>query len=358
MGMIYRFLSTIFPKRALSTTPKRIVFIRPCCIGDVMVATAALKALRRHYPDAHITWAVGGWSKQAIINHDLIDDVLDTGPAANPAKANIWKFARQLRDGKFDLAVSLVRSPFMSVAMLLSGIPNRVGIDSNGRGFGYTMRVPIDPMVARHEAQIYLDVVAAVGADTSDCYVNVPVHEADVTSLRAKMDIETPYAVINPAGGSNPGMMMDAKRWPPQNYAALADRLTEANGLRIVIIGGPDDGELVNAVISHMKGEAETVIGTLPFGEIAALFKHARVYVGNDTGLTHMAAATGTKTVMVMGPSDPGRYRPFAPNAIAAWKPYKLKAGGVASGVPSDWDWERKGIGVQGVIERVEAIID
>ena len=109
----------------------RIVLIRPCCIGDVVLATAALQALRRGYPDAHITWAVGGWSRQAVDYHPALDAVLDTGDAALPVQSlrGFWRFVRQIRAGDFDLCVSLVRSPLMSAAVWLSGIRTRAGLD-------------------------------------------------------------------------------------------------------------------------------------------------------------------------------------------------------------------------------------
>src|SRR5688572_1983202 len=113
----YPILSRLFPTRPAPFTPQRIVLVLPCCIGDVVLATATLQALRRGYPDAHITWAVGSWSKPAVEHHDLLDAVLDTGNDALPVRTpgGFWRFTRQLRDGHYYLLVSLVRSPLMSV---------------------------------------------------------------------------------------------------------------------------------------------------------------------------------------------------------------------------------------------------
>ena len=92
--------------------------------------------------------------------------------------------------------------------------------------------------------------------------------------------------------------------------------------------------------------EAATFVGDLTFAEIAALANESILYLGNDTGLTHLAAAAGAKTVMILGPSDPQRYAPYAPRALALWKPAAVLRGGVAAGSPADWDWSRDGIGV------------
>ena len=108
----YRLLAPWIRQRSAPIHPRRIVLVLPCCIGDVVLATAALKALRRGYPDAHITWAVGSWSKGVIEHHDLLDAVLDTGPGALPVRTSggMRRFVAHLRAGKFDLVVSLVRS--------------------------------------------------------------------------------------------------------------------------------------------------------------------------------------------------------------------------------------------------------
>lgn len=336
------------------SSPERIVLILPCCIGDVVLATATLQALRRAYPAAHITWAVGSWSKAVLEHHNLLDAVLDTGSAALPVKSwsGFWRFVSQLRAGHFDLAVSLSRSPLMSLAVMLSGIPVRAGLDSAGRGFGYSIRAPIDPQQPRHEADIYLDVSRALGLDVSNCWANVPVRPEDVASIVERISAQR-FIVVHPGGGQNPGMTLDAKRWPPEHFAALAKRLTQELNAHLVLVGGPGDKVLVERV-GQLFGQSYTnLAGQLSFGEMGALAKQAVVYIGNDTGMTHLAAASGGRTVMILGPSDPVRYAPFVPDALALWKPVQVAAGGVAEGIKQDWDWARDGIGVEEVTKKI-----
>ena len=170
--MLFPALARLFPQRERIITANRIVFIRPCCIGDVVMATAALSALRGAFPQAHITWAIGSWSAPAIENHPALDDILDTGAAALPwqSEGGMLRFIRQLRAGNFDLAVSLVRSPRMSLAILLAGIPARAGLDSGGRGFGYNLRIAVDPSAREHEGAIYLRLISAIaGHELAAC---------------------------------------------------------------------------------------------------------------------------------------------------------------------------------------------
>ncbi|MBN8591383.1 MAG: glycosyltransferase family 9 protein [Anaerolineae bacterium] len=325
---------------------KRLLLVLPCCIGDVVLATATLTALRRAYPQAHITWAVGTWSRGVIEQHPALDAVLDTGEAALPVKSvgGFLHFVRQVRAGHFDAVVSLVRSPLMSAALRLTGIPVRAGLDSNGRGFGYTHRAPVNPRERRHEAEIYLSAAAALGLDTTGCYANIPVLDSDRAAIRQRLD--QPYWVVNPAGGRNPGMTLDLKRWPPQHFAALIERLSPRLRAAPVLLGGPADGPILEAVAAHLRTKPLLIAGGLSFGEIAALAAGSVFYLGNDTGLTHLAAAAGARTAMIFGPSDPMRYAPFTPDSLALWKPSAVEAGGVWAGVPAGWSWERDGIGV------------
>lgn len=292
----------------------------------------------------------------------MLDAVLDTGQEALPVRSRrgLLRFARQLRAGRYDLAVSLVRSPLMSAAVWLSGIPHRAGLDSAGRGFGYTARAPVNPHQPRHEADIYLDVARALGLDVSGCRANVPVRDADRAAVRALLEqrgLRPPLIVLNPAGGRNPGMVLDAKRWPPPNVAALADRLAERLGAQVVLVGGPGDTAVLDAAADMMHVPALKLAGALSFGQIAALAALSRLYVGNDTGLTHLAAAAGAPTAMILGPSDPTRYAPYADNAIALWKPAAIVPAGVVGGVPDDWDWQRDGISVDEAETRILAFL-
>lgn len=360
---MYAALSKLFPSQTDISAPRRIVFIRPCCIGDVVMATGALSALREVYPDAHITWAVGSWSARAVEHHPAIDAILDTGSADLPVRSvrGFLRFVGQLRAGKFDMAISLVRSPLMSLAVWMSGIPIRVGIDSAGRGFGYNVRVPIDPNEAQHEGDIYLKVISAIAGKPVHAYANLPLLESAKTSIQAKLSdaqITSPYIVAHPGGGSNPGMQMDSKRYPLDQLAAILNQVCEATSAQLILIGGPKDGAFVEGVQAHLTVDSTAWTGQLNFQEIGALGASARCYIGNDTGLTHVAAASGAKTVMMMGPSDPQRYAPFTADHLALWKPTHIQSGGVASAHGQTWDWSRDGFTVDYAVTEIMRFIN
>ena len=348
--MVYSVLARLLPARPVEIKPQRIVFIRPCCIGDVVMATAALSALRGTFPQAHITWAVGSWSASAVEHHPALDAVLDSGGADMPLRslAGMLHFVRQLRAGDYDLAVSLLRSPWMSLAVYLSGIPIRAGLDSLGRGFGYNLRLPIDPADRIHESELYLKLISAIAGQEVHAWANLPVTPAAKAAIERRLaaaQLSSPYIVAHPGGGVNPGMQMDSKRYPPARLAELLNHVAGA-AAAVILIGGPKEAPLVKAVAEGLDAPAVSWVGALSFQEIAALAAGALFYIGNDTGLTHLAAASGARTAMMMGPTDPKRYAPYTPDHLVLWKPMKLAAGGVAAGGQPGWDWARDGFSV------------
>ena len=277
--MPYSILRRAFPEVEAASKPKRIVFLRPCCIGDVVMATAALSALRETFPEAHIAWAVGPWSARAIEHHRAIDAILDTG-SDTPlhSAASFLRLVRRLRAGDFDLAVSLLRSPLMCLAVYLAGIPLRAGLDSNGRGFAYNLRVPIDPAVREHESEIYLKVVSEIAGREVQASANLPVTEKARAAVRARLaaeDIGAPFIVAHPGGGGNPGAQLASKRYPPPRFAEILNRVAADRSASVILVGGPADADLAAEVADHLAVRAASWLGQLNFQEIGALAAEA-----------------------------------------------------------------------------------
>lgn len=359
--MLYQILSRLLPQTAIRPKPRRIVLIRPCCIGDAVMATAALTALRNAFPRAHIVWAVGPWSAPAIRHHPAIDAILDCEadmPLQSPSM--FWRFVRRLRAGDFDLAVSLMRSPLTSLAVLLAGIPVRAGLDSGGRGFGYNLRVPLDSAAREHESEIYLKVVSAIAGEPLRAYANLPVSAATRTAVLARLSragIAAPFIVAHPGGGSNPGAQLASKRYPAPLLAELLNRVAAARGASVILIGAAGDADLAGAVAAGLTVPPRNWVNRLSFTDIGALAAGALLYIGNDTGVTHLAAASGAKTVMIMGPTDPKRYAPYTADQLALWKAVDLRTGGAARAEAAGWDWQRDGISVAEAVAAINTFL-
>jgi ADP-heptose:LPS heptosyltransferase len=201
----------------------------------------------------------------------------------------------------------------------LGGVPQRVGLDSQGRGFSLTVGVPVADL--KHEAELYLDTVRAVGVEVNDPKLAFYPTEEDRRYVNGilRADPEAPLVIIHPAGGSNPGMFLSAKRWPPQRFAALADCLIQQGGAKVLLVGGPDDGHIAATIKQAMQEEPWDLTGRLTFGQLGALLERCDVFVGHDTGAMHLAVAVGAPVVAIFGPSDPRIYGPYSENSVALW---------------------------------------
>jgi ADP-heptose:LPS heptosyltransferase len=343
--------------------PRRIVVLKPCCIGDVIFATPLLMALRRAYPEARIDWAVGSMAISALRGHPAIDQLIDTGGRANPASRpfSLARLVGRLRG--YDLVVVPDRSRLYSLATLLAGIPRRAGLDSAGRGFAYNVKAPIDPAEIRHEAEIYLDVGRALGLDVSECWANVPptteaLSAADSILRESGLAGQSPI-LVHPGGGVNAGMTLVEKRWPPDRFAALADRAADALGAPVVMLGLESDRPALDAFRAALNHPLVDLSNRLSLAVTGALASRAALYIGNDNGVAHLAAASGGKVLMIFGPSDPRRYAPFVPPSRArfAWRPIDLPAGGVSAGAPLNFNWARDGIGLDEAWEQARALL-
>jgi heptosyltransferase II len=346
--------------------PRSILLLKPCCLGDVIMATALLAALRRAYPDAAIDWAVSSAALGAIKAHPSLRHVIDLGAHANPARhpASLWRLIHVLRAGRYDLLVVPDRSVLLSAAAALSGIPQRAGLDSAGRGFGYTHRAAISPTERRHEAEIYLAVARRLGLATHECWASVPPAPAALSEAHALLvqHALSPqrFVMVHPGGGINAGMSMTEKRWPAERFAALAERIARHHEARLVIVGAASDAPALGKLKAALALPYVDLSQQLGLAATAALSTQAALYLANDNGVGHLAAASGGKVLMIFGPSDPRRYAPFVPphRARAVWRHVDLPAQGVSARAPLDFSWERDGLSVDEAWVAAQALLE
>jgi ADP-heptose:LPS heptosyltransferase len=323
--------------------PSNILILKPCCLGDVLMTTPVLAALRRAYPHARISYAVGQWSRQALANNPNVDQIIDCGTAGNgPFRLSaFWQLSRELRRQHFDLAVVLDRSPAIALLPFMAGIARRAGLDSGGRGFAHTVRVSVDWHHPKHEAELYLDCVRALGITVSNPQLEFFPSASDRAFAAGLLELQdrglppgprtpdpgprTPdpeprFVAVHPGGAANPGMTLLSKRWSPEGFAAVADRLVDTYGARILLVGAPSDAEAAEAVRRAMRHAPVVLTGKTNLGQLAALYERCLLMLGNDSGVMHLAVATGIAVVAVFGPSDPRVYGPYGGRGVAVRK--------------------------------------
>jgi heptosyltransferase II len=298
--------------------PRKALILKPCCLSQVMLATPLLGALKAAYPRAQFDWAVSEWARPAVATNPQVAEIIDTGRVglAGGRRADVQPLITRLRREQYDTCFIPARSSLLSYIAWRAGIPQRVGLDAGGRGFAHTMAVPVAGQ-SQHEALIYLSLAEALGIEAEP---HMSFHPTDRNRTRATAllvdEIEwlgdVPLVLIHPGGGSNPVQPETSKRWPAERFALLGSRLSRERGARLLLVGGEEDRPLVEAVAGMLTATASNLAGCLTLGELGALCEMADLYIGNDAGPTHVAAAVGCATLAIFGPSDPAVSGPFA----------------------------------------------
>lgn len=288
---------------------RNIVVIKPCCLGDMLMATPVLRALSIRYPEASITVVTGSWTQPAVETSPRIDQVIRYPETS--AFRTALQLGWQLRSFSFDIGISLDRSPVPALALRLAGTPIRAGIDSHSRGIGLTHRV--EPQPDQHETDLYLSVLNSAHFEHLSQYpeYHVPDDALHRISELAPIGRDRKLVVIHPGGAVNPGVAMLEKRWPATNFGELVSLIGEEANATIVLVGAESDRNAIDTVREFARYPVIDLGGRLSFTELAALCHHASLYVGNDSGATHLASAVGAPVVAIFGPTSPRRYRPL-----------------------------------------------
>ena len=334
-----RFLSSVFSlflrRRPLTANPRSILIIKPCCIGDVLMATPTVAQVRAGFPQAKISFAVGNWSREVLEHNPKIDELVDClsiGSGVRTSVRDYFAFVRQLRRSDYNTCLVLDRSPLLTTIPFLAGIPCRIGLDSQGRGFSLTHKVPCPP--DHHDAELYLDTARALGLSISEPHLEFYPSQDDVAWAQTRLaaafpttDQEaSPLVALHPGGGVNPGAKLTAKRWLPERYTLLAERLIK-DGARVVLLGAISEHPAISEMMSLLNKanpaySAATLdlSGETTLGQLAAVLKQCCLFVGNDAGPMHLAAAVGTPVVVIFGPTDPALCGPFATKSVTVYK--------------------------------------
>ncbi len=294
-------------------------------IGDLILTTPALAALRETFPKAQLDVLTTAHAAPILNGTGLADNVLlfdkfaFDHPISLLSPAN-WRegfrLAQQLRSGRYDVVLFFhhLTTRFgalkYAVLALATGAPRRIGLD-NGRGWFFTHRVLDHGFGIKHQVEYWLQVVGLLGAHVTDKRLRVGISDADRQWADTQLPEGEQFVAIHPGSG---GYSM-ARRWEPEKFASVADTLQANYGVRIVLVGGPTDN--ADAVIQHMTHRPINLVGQTTLGRLAAVLERCHLYVGADSGVMHLATAVGTNVVALYGPSNHLAWGPWAEEGFA-----------------------------------------
>ncbi len=290
----------------------KILIFRSGAIGDVLMTTPLVRAVRNRYPQAEITYLTGNWSKEAIRGNCNIDNLI-TFDDSIIFRKKIWKLinlVRKVRKEKFDLAFVLDKSKWFGLLVRLAQVKDRIGFDREGEGKYNTKSVSFD--ASRHEIDYYLDIGKMAGAKPVGRGMELQIPREDVLYVKQFLKnnkIRGKIVGIAAGGASNPGQELLEKRWPWEKYKQLCEKMIAELGCTIVLFGGEGDMDISRS-IKEGNDRIIDVTGSMTIKQSAALMSKCDLFVTHDSGPMHMAAASGTKVIALFGPTDPRRFLP------------------------------------------------
>lgn len=282
-------------------------------IGDAVMSEPALSSIRQAFPNAEITLLVKPAVAELLQQHPAIDRMLVYEHRGRHARlSGKWALGSELRRGRFDVAILFQNAFEAAVLAFLAGIPRRYGYGTDGRGLLLSDSIPVpDRTALAHQTQYYLDLLRPLGITPLPAAPRLFVSEAEEHAMRQRLadaGIEAAEGLI----GINPGSTYgSAKRWLPARFAEATDRVVDQFGGRIVIVGATGEEGLGQAIAEKMRTKPLVLSGRTSIRELMAVIKRCRLFVTNDTGPMHIAAAFGVPVVAVFGPTDFRTTSPF-----------------------------------------------
>lgn len=287
-----------------------ILLWMPNWVGDVILALPTVQALHGKFPNARITAVVKTPSDELLTGHPMIDAVIKI-PSGKEGILNSIQFARNLRDYKFDLGI-VISNSFRRAAMLfLTGAETRLGYNTEGRGFLLTHPVKAtEASKTEYRVDYFFKILSPLGLSGLEPQVEFSIDKATIDSLeehftRMGIDAGGFSVAIHPGGSKAP------RRWHAERYGILCQKLIKDFGAKIILLGGGGDSKAVEQIMNFCPPDKAFSLLGLNLKEIAAAIKRSKLFIGNDSGMMHLAALVGTPLVGIFGPGNPAATGPF-----------------------------------------------
>ena len=286
---------------------RKILFIRIDRIGDLVLSTPALKAIKKAYQHAKLVVLSSPSNCSLLFNNPYIDQII-VYDRRNKLKDRI-KIVRQLREYNFDLAIDPYADYELETALiaLLSGAKKRIGYASYGREVFFNIQAP-KIKDNQHLVDLTLDVMKPIGVVTKDKTPKIFLTDDEnnwAGNWLTEKGVEGELLI-----GIHPGAYYESQRWLPDHFAELVCELRKAGRENLILFGGPGDERLLDS-INSMSGEDISTYIPDDLRKFAALLSCCSVFICNNSGPLHMAVALNTPTISFMGPTNKKRWMPI-----------------------------------------------
>ncbi|MFA5927986.1 MAG: glycosyltransferase family 9 protein [Candidatus Margulisiibacteriota bacterium] len=291
---------------------KRILIEKLIAIGDVIVALPTIHSIRLSFPDAYIVLLVTPRVKAVVEGNPDVNEIIYYDVfGQDKGLRGFLRAARNIRKKKFDLVLELTHyHRIVSLLTFWSGIKQRAGFAIAGQGRNKLLTIPVRYDIQKHEVEAFLDVAKAVGAETIVPELQpIPFSHYDqisVDKLAQEIGVGPEMVLLQPGTS---GIAL-SRRWENSKWAAVANWLNQQKK-QVVFCGSNEEEPLFQEIRKQLDFEPLSVIGKLSLKQLACFVQKAKLYIGLDTGTTHLAAAMGTRVLALYGPNTPFKWGPY-----------------------------------------------
>ena len=285
---------------------KRILAIRTDRIGDVLLSTPVIKALRKNFPQSYIAVMVRPYARDIVLGNPYLDEIIIYDKYGK--QRSFWKsivFAWSLRRKRFDLALILHPTNRAHLLSVLAGIKKRIGFDRN---FSFLLTDKIEhkkQQGKKHEREYTLEILQKLGLNSADKDLFMPIRkdsEMYIEEFLATQGLESGEKMV----ALHPGASCPSKIWPVERFALVADRLAEQFKIKVVVVSGPDNVDIGRNLLKLLHCPYIDATGKTTVSQLASLLRRCCLFISNDSGPVHIATAVGAPVVAIFGRNQPG----------------------------------------------------
>lgn len=289
-----------------------ILLWMPHWIGDVILVLPALQSLRAKYPHSRITAVVKAPADQLLLAHPALDTVLKIPSKQKSGMMAGLRFARKLRKYQFDLGIVFPNSIHSALLLFLSGTKNRLGYDTEGREILLTHTVPVTSLVKRTEYRVdyFFNLMSSLKLDPD---------KKKYLPLNKKQEDQVVKEFLSHSGWEknqlliivHPGTSKPQRGWHIERFGILCQKLAKEYSVKIVLLGNKKDTGLLAQIQRFSPDHVVPVPPDMDLREVAALLEKSYLFIGNDSGMMHLASMVGTPVVGIFGPGNSLTSGPF-----------------------------------------------
>jgi len=298
-------------------------------IGDAIMALPALRAVRKRFPEAEIAIVGRPYVADIYRDQEICDQLIPYDPRGlHAGLSGRERLAAELRAQKFDVALLLQNAFDAAWLAWRARIPERIGYARDARSFLLTKAIPLPRHgeVPAHEKFYYLELLRRAGwldSAQDETFISLRVSEEKRRSadeFLCESGVRQGALRIAIGAGASYG---SAKCWPPPRFAEVANRLQSEADADVILFGTAAEASVSTAISAEMRRPPIDLTGKTAIADLPALLSQCHLFIGNDSGAMHVAAAVGLPVIAVFGPTDPEGTAPVTPRcSIVQQKPY------------------------------------